>query len=133
MHVSAEGDHVNGVKPPAVGVKEGHDLEGQNLSVEGVGVLEVVVPDFVNDVLEEFGSPTLGHLVTGKVIEAGFVGQFRTDANNPGGIVSDGANVERQADGMDKGGAMVGGIPCRICEEAHEGMDPPQVDSRGSP
>jgi hypothetical protein len=53
------GNHVDGVKPPAVGIEEGHDVEGRHFSVEGVGVLEVVVPDFVNGVAEKFGGPVL--------------------------------------------------------------------------
>ncbi len=73
VHIGAEGDHVNGVEPPAVGIKEDHDLDGQNLSVEGVGILEVVVPDFVNSFVEKFGGPALGCLVTGVVVKAGFV------------------------------------------------------------
>ncbi len=48
VHIGAEGDHVNGVEPPAVGVKEGYDLEGQHLCIEGISILEVVVPDLVN-------------------------------------------------------------------------------------
>jgi hypothetical protein len=126
VHVGAEGDHVNGMEPPAVGVKEGHDLKGQHLSVEDAGVLEVVVSDFVDGFEEKFGGPALGCLVTGEVIEAGFVGQFRMDANDCGGIIGNAAVVERQADGTDKGGTMVGGIPCRIREEDREGMDPPE-------
>ncbi len=130
MHIGAEVDHVNGMEPPAVGVKEGHDLEGQHLSVEGVGVLEFVVPDpdSVHGFVEKFGGLALGRLVTGIGIEADFVSRFRTDANNRGGIVGNAAIVEQQVDGMDKGGAaMVGDIPCGICEEGHEGMDPPKL------
>ncbi len=48
VHVGAEGDHVNGVEPMAVGVKEGDDLKGRHLCVKGVGVLEAVVPDLVD-------------------------------------------------------------------------------------
>ncbi len=48
MHIGAEGDHVNGVQPPAVGVKEGDDLEGRHLFIERVGILEVIVPDLVD-------------------------------------------------------------------------------------
>jgi hypothetical protein len=127
VHVGAEGDHVNGVEPPAVCIKEGHDLEGRHLSVEGAGILEVVVPDFVDGVAKKFGGPVLGRLVTGKDVKAGYVGRFRADANNRGGIVSNAAVIEKQVDGTDKGGAMVGGIPCRIREEACEGMDPPKL------
>ncbi len=125
VHIGAERDHNNGVEPPAVGVEEGHDLEGRHLSVEGVGIHEVVVPDFINGVTEKFGGPALGCLVTAKVVEAGFVGRFCADANDCGGIIDDGATVERQAERMDKGGAMIRNIPCRVCEEAHEGIDPP--------
>ncbi len=48
VHVGAEGDHVDGVEPLAVGVEEGDDLEGRHLRIEVVGVLEVVVPDLVD-------------------------------------------------------------------------------------
>ncbi len=75
MHVGAEaeGNHVDGMEPPTVGIKEGNDLEGRHLSVEGVGILEVVVLDFVDGFGEKFGIPALGRLATGKVIEAGFM------------------------------------------------------------
>ncbi len=49
VHVGAEGDHVNGVEPPAVGVEEGDDLVGCYLCVEDVGILEVVVPHLINN------------------------------------------------------------------------------------
>ncbi len=56
------------------------------------------------------------------------MGRFRADANDRGGIVGDAAIVEGQADGTDEGGAaMVGGIPCGIHEDGHEGMDPPKL------
>ncbi len=55
------------------------------------------------------------------------MGQFCTDVNNCGGIIGDGAVVKRQADGTVEGSAIVAGIPCRIYEEAHEGMDPPEL------
>jgi hypothetical protein len=32
-HVQAEGDHVDGMQPPAVGVKVGHDFKGRDLGV----------------------------------------------------------------------------------------------------
>jgi hypothetical protein len=37
-HVQAEGNHVNGMQPPAVGIKVGHDLKGRNLHVDSLGV-----------------------------------------------------------------------------------------------
>ena len=48
VHVGAEGDHVDGMESPAVSVEEGDYLESRHLRIEGVGVLEVVVPDLVN-------------------------------------------------------------------------------------
>ncbi len=38
-----EGDHVDQEQTPAVGVKEGNDVKGRHLRVEGVSILEVVV------------------------------------------------------------------------------------------
>ena len=87
VHVGAEGDHVDGVEPPAVGIEEGDDLEGRHLRVEGVCVLEVVVPDLVDDLPQELGGPAFGRLETGVVVEAGFVGRLRANANDRGGVV----------------------------------------------
>jgi hypothetical protein len=67
-------DHVEGMKPSAVGVKEGHNVDGRDLCVEGVSVFEVVVPNFISKVMEKLGRALLGHLVTGVVIKLGFVG-----------------------------------------------------------
>ena len=74
-----EGDHVDGMQPPAVGVKEGHNVDGRDLCVEGIGVFEIVVPDLINDIVKKFGDATLGCFVTGIVIEAGFVGRLCTN------------------------------------------------------
>ena len=41
MHVGAEGNHVDGMNSPTVGVKEGDNFKGQHLRVKGVGILEV--------------------------------------------------------------------------------------------
>ena len=43
-HVGTERDHVQRMKTPTVGIKVFDDLKGSHLSVEGVGVLEIVVP-----------------------------------------------------------------------------------------
>ncbi len=74
MHVCAEGDHINSVESPAVGVKEGDDVQGRHLSGEGVGTLEVVLPDFLHGIAKELGSTVFGCLLTGVVTKAGFVG-----------------------------------------------------------
>ena len=127
MHVGAEGDHVDGMKAPAVGVEEGDDLEGRHLRVEGVGVLEVVVPDLVDDFPQELGGPALGRLETGVVIEAGFVGRLRANADDRGGGVVDSPVVEREADGaFERVAAVVGGVTHGIGDDGREGMDAPQ-------
>jgi hypothetical protein len=64
-HVQAEGDHVDGMQTPAVGIEVDHDFEGRDLCIEHLGILKVVIPNLVNDVLEEYGHATFGHLVAG--------------------------------------------------------------------
>ena len=59
--------------------QEGHNVDGRDLCVEGIGVFEIVVPDLINDIVKKFGNATLGCFVTGIVIEAGFVGRLCTN------------------------------------------------------
>ncbi len=87
-HICTQHDHVKSMKPSAVGVKEGHDVDGHDLCVEDVGVFEVVVPNFIDDIVENLGHASLGRLVTGIVIEAGFVGGLHTNAIDCCGIIS---------------------------------------------
>ena len=125
MHVGAEGDHVDGVQPPAVGIKERDDFEGRHFRVEGVGVFEVLVPDLVDNFTKELGRPALGHLEAGVVVKAGFVDRLRTNANSRGGIVLDAAVVEREADGaFERIAAMFSGIPHAIHDDGREGVYP---------
>ncbi len=37
-HISTQRDHVGGMKPSTVGIKEGHDVDGRNICVDGAGV-----------------------------------------------------------------------------------------------
>ncbi len=128
VHVGAKGDHVDGMEPPAVGVKEGHDLKGQHLCIEGISILEVVVPDLVNYLAEEFGGATLSRLIVGVVFKAGRMGWLCTDAYNGYGIVSNVLVVEQQTGwAFECGTAMVGGVPQWIHEDGREGVDPPEL------
>ncbi len=128
MHVSAEGNHVYGMKSPTVGVKEGDNFKGRHLCVKGVGVLEVFEPDLVDGFLEEFGGPTLRCLVAGVVVNAGFVGRFRSNANNRGGIVCNVTVIEGQSDGaFERIATMVGGVRHCITQDGCEGVDPPEL------
>jgi hypothetical protein len=51
-HFSTQHDHVEGMKPSTDGIEEGHDVDGRDLHVEGIGIFEVIVPNFINDVGE---------------------------------------------------------------------------------
>ncbi len=53
-HVHAKQDHVEVMKPSTVGIEEGHDVDGHNLHVEGVGIFEVVVSNLI-DIAEKLG------------------------------------------------------------------------------
>ncbi len=93
-HISAKQDHVKGMKPSTVGIEEGHDVDGHDLHVEGVSVFEVIVPNLIDNVAEKLGHTLFGHLITGVVMELGFVGSLHTNANDCCGIVSDYLVVE---------------------------------------
>jgi len=64
-HISAEGDHVDSMQPPAVGVEEGHDVDGHDLCVEHFGILEIVVPDLADNIAKDFGDASFVCLVDG--------------------------------------------------------------------
>ncbi len=61
-HVQAEGDHVDGMQSPTVGIEVGHDFEGHDLRIEHLGVLEVVIPNLVNKVQRNLATPHLAAL-----------------------------------------------------------------------
>ncbi len=86
-HIRVKQDHVKGMEPSAVGVKEGHDVNGSDLCVEGVGVFEVVVPNLVNNIAVKLGHALFGCLITGVVIESGFVSSLHTHTNDCCGVV----------------------------------------------
>jgi hypothetical protein len=74
MHICTKGDHVDGMRTAAVGIEKGHDFEGRHLCVEGVGVLEIIVPYLVDCLTKELGGAMLGRLLSGVVVEVGLVG-----------------------------------------------------------
>jgi hypothetical protein len=128
MQVSAEGNHVDGMKSPAVGIKEGDYFKGRHLCVKGVGILEVFEPDLVDGFSEELDGPMLRRLVAGVVVKAGFVGRFRLNANNRGGIVCDVTIIEGQSDeAFECIATMVSGVCHCITQDGHEGVDPPKL------
>jgi hypothetical protein len=120
-------DHVKGMKPSTVGIKEGHDVNGRDLCVEGVGVFEVIVPNFINDITEKLGHASFGHLVTGVIIKSGFVGGLCANANNRRGIVSNHLVVEWETSRAYKFGTMVRFVLDSLGEDGCEGVNPVQL------
>ncbi len=115
---------MNGMQPPTVGVKEGHDVAGRDLRVEPLSILEIVLPDLVDDVTKEFCDASFGRLVTGVVVKVGFMGGLCLNADDCHGIVGDVFVVEGEADRPDKLGiAMVGFVLGGIHKDGREGMD----------
>jgi hypothetical protein len=67
-------------------------------------------------------------LIAGLVVKAGFVGRFRSNANNRGGVVCDVTVIEWQSDGaFECIAAMVGGVRHCIPQDGHEGVVPPEL------
>jgi hypothetical protein len=127
-HISAEGDHVDGMQPPPVGVEEGHDVDGHDLHVECFGVLEIVVPDLADNIAKEFGGASFGRHVTGKVIEAGFMGCLCTNTDTCSGVFGDGSIIEGETGGTYTFiAAMVGFVLDGLCADGREGMNSLQL------
>jgi hypothetical protein len=126
-HVHAKQYHVEGMKPSAVGIKEGHDVDGRDLRVEGVGVFEVTVPNLINNITEKLGHTLFGRLVTGVVIKSGFVGSLRTNLNDCCGIVSDRLVVEWEMSQAYKFDTIVGFVLESLGEDGCEGVNSVQL------
>ncbi len=112
-HISAQSVHVEGMKSSTIGVKEGHDVNDRDLCVEGVGIFQVIVPNLIN-ITEKFGHALLGRLVTGIVIEMGFVGSLRMKVKDRCGIVSNCLVVEWETSWAYQFGTMVGFVLDRL-------------------
>jgi hypothetical protein len=115
------------MQPPAVGIEEGHDVKGHDLHVKCVDVFQVVVPNFVDNIMEKLGHTLLGCLVTGVVIKTGFMGSLRTNVNNHRGVVGDLLVVELERGWVYKFGTVVGFVLDGLGEDGHEGVNPIQL------
>ncbi len=112
------------MQPPAVGVKVGHDFKGRDLCVESLDVLQVVVPNLLNYVAEEFGDAMFGCLVAGVVVKAGFVGSLSANTDTGCGVIGNVPVVEGEVGRPNEcGGTMVGLVLGSLCEDGREGMD----------
>ena len=96
------------MQPPAVGVEVGHDFKGRDLCIESLGILQVDVPNLVDDVAEELGNTTFGCLVGGIAVKAEFVGSLGVNMDDGRGIIGNDLIVEGEVVRPDKlGAAMV--------------------------
>jgi hypothetical protein len=122
-HICAQGDYVDGMKPSAVGIKGGHDVNGCDLRVKGVGIFQVIASNFIDDVTEKFGHALLGRLVTGLVAKSGFMGSLHMNASNQRGIFGNRLVVEWEMGRAYKFdtvvGFVLGGLGENGCEEVH--------------
>ncbi len=101
----------------------GHDFKGHDLCVESLGVLQVVVPNLINDIAEEFGNATFGCFVAGIAVEAGIVGSLGVHTEDGHGIIGNVLVVEGEAGRPDElGSTMVGFILGGLCEDGCERM-----------
>ncbi len=62
------------MQPPTVGLEVGHDFEGCDLCIESLGILQVIIPNLVDDVVEEFGDAMFGRLVALHCCQGGIFG-----------------------------------------------------------
>ncbi len=122
-HVCAKQDHVKGTQPSAVGVEEGYDFYGRDLRVEGVGIFEVIVPNLINNIAEKIGHTLFGRLVTGIVIELGFVDSLCTNTNDCRGVVHNPLVVERETSLANNFGTMVSFVLDSLSEDGCEGVN----------
>ncbi len=74
--------------------------------------------------MEEFGNTMFGCLITGIVVEAGFVGSLGANTDNGHGIIGNIPVIEGEAGRPDKiGVAMVGFVLGGLREDGSERMD----------
>ncbi len=86
----------------------GHDLKGHDLCVESLGVLQVILPNLVNDIAEELGDAMFSCFVAGVVVEARFVGGLGANTDGGRGVIGNVPVIEGEAGRPDKlGAAMV--------------------------
>ena len=108
----------------AVGVEEGHNLDGRDLCVEGLGVFEIVIPDLITNVAKKFHNAMFGRFVAGVVIKAGFMGGLCTNSDDCRGVVGNVFIVEGEADETYKCGvAMFCFVLGGFREDSRERMD----------
>ena len=115
------------MKPSTDGVKGGHDVDGHDLCIEGVGIFEVVVPNLINNIAKKHGHILFGRLVTGLVIMSGFVGSLCTNVNNWCGAISNCLVIEWETRRASKFGTIVGFVFDSLGEDGHEGVNPNQL------
>ncbi len=115
------------MKPSAVCIEEGHDVNGRDLCVEGVGIFQAIVSNFIDNVTKKLGHVSLSRLVTGVVVKLGFMGSLCPHAHNCCGIVVNQLVVEWETGWAYKFGTVIGFVLDGLGEDGHEGVNPVQL------
>jgi hypothetical protein len=92
-----------------------------------VSVFQVLVPNFLDNVTEKYGHALLGRLITGIVIELGFIGSLCTNVSNHCGIVGNQLVIEWETSQAYKLGTMAGFVLDSLGEDGCEGVNPVQL------
>jgi hypothetical protein len=94
---------------------------------EGVGIYEVIVSNLIDNVVGKLGHALFGRLITGVVIESGFVGSLPMTTNDCRGVVSNCLVIERATSRVYKFGTMVGSVLDSLGEAGCEGVNSIQL------
>jgi hypothetical protein len=114
---------VQRVSPHGVGINEDHDFDGRDLCLDGLGVFEIIVPELIDNVAKKFSDTAFSRLVTGIVVEAGFMSCLCVYTNDCCGIIGNIFTIEGEANGLDKlGVAMAEFVFDSIHKDGSEGV-----------
>jgi hypothetical protein len=121
--ICVQGDHLDGMQPPAVGVKESHDVKGRDLCVKCVSVFQVIVPKCHGETWPHPALPPFNW----RSPQSGFMCSLRTNANNRHGAIGDPLVKEWETGQVYKFGIVVGFILGGLGEDGHEGVNTVQL------
>jgi hypothetical protein len=110
--------------PPLLVSRLAMIFKGRDLRIKSLGILQVVAPNLIDNVVEEFGNATFGCLIAGVVLKVGFVGGLGAYTDNSCGVISDVPVIRGERGRHDKlGGTMVGFLLGSLCEDGHERLN----------
>jgi len=118
-HVCGEAYKLAQVEAAAVGIKMVHQLFGSYIGVEGRGVVEIPISEFVHGITDELGSWLFCGLRAGKVTDQDGMSGFMVGTYNGGGIIGNG-KICRWTSWDGEGGTPGGCVRDRWFDDADE-------------